>query len=77
MMNFYISNYVRVSWCGYFSEYFLATNGVKLGDVLSPILYCVYLDELLLALSAAKVGCYVGESGARWPLGQDGLNACN
>ena len=60
MLNFYISNFVRVSWCGYFSEYFLATNGVKQGGVLSPVLFCVYLDELLLALSAAKVGCYVG-----------------
>ena len=33
---------------------------VKQGGVLSPVLFCVYLDELLLALSAAKVGCYVG-----------------
>jgi len=61
MLNFYISNFVRVSWCGYFSEYFLATNCVKQGKVLSPVLFCVYLNELLLALSAANVGCYVGD----------------
>ena len=61
MLNFYISNFVRVSWCGYFSEYFLATNGVKQGGVLSPVLFCVYLDELLHALSEAKVGCYIGD----------------
>jgi len=60
MFNFYISNFVRVSWYGYFSEYFLATNGVKQGEVLSPVLFCVYLNELLPALSAANVGCYVG-----------------
>ena len=24
MLNFYVSNFVRVAWCGYFSEYFLA-----------------------------------------------------
>ena len=47
--------------CGYFSEYFLAKNGVKQGGVISPVLFCVYLDELLLAFSAAKVGCYVGD----------------
>ena len=29
--------------------------------MLSPVLFCVYLDELLHALSAAKVGCYVGD----------------
>jgi len=39
----------------------LAKNGVKKGGVLSPVLFCVYLDELLHALSAAKVGCYVGD----------------
>ena len=49
------------TWCGYFSEYFLATNGVKQGVVLSPVLFCVYLDELLVALSEAKVGCYIGD----------------
>ena len=57
----YISNFVRVSWSGYFSEYFLAKNGVKQGGVLSPVLFCMYLDELLHALSAANVGCYVGD----------------
>jgi len=39
----------------------LATNGVKQGKVLSPVLFCVYLNELLLALSAANVSCYVGD----------------
>ena len=62
ILNFYVSNFVRVSWCGFFSEYFLATNGVKQGGVLSPVLFCVYLNELLLVLSAAKVGCSVGSN---------------
>ena len=31
VLNFYLSNFVRVSCCGYFSEYSLATNGVKQG----------------------------------------------
>jgi len=61
MLNFYINNFVRVSWSGYFSEYFKTKNGVKQGGVLSPVLFCVYLDEVLHALSAAKVGCYVGD----------------
>jgi len=61
-LNFYINNFVRVSWCGYFSEYFLATNGVKQGGVLSPILFCVYLDELLIGLSKAGIGCYIGSN---------------
>ena len=36
--------------------------------MLSPVLFCVYLNELLLALSADKVGCYIGNIfvGAYW-----------
>jgi hypothetical protein len=42
------------------SEYFRATNGVKQGAVLSPILFCIYIDDLLLLLSKVGVGCYIG-----------------
>ena len=41
------------------TEYFTALNGVKQGAVLSPILYCVYVDDLLLILSKAGVGCFI------------------
>ena len=46
------------SWCGVF----LATNGVKQGGVLSPVLFCVYIDGLLVALSRSNVGFYIGRS---------------
>jgi len=59
---FYTNNFVRVSWCGLFSEYFLAMNGVKQGGVLSPILFCVYIDDLLVLLSNANIGCVIGNS---------------
>ena len=42
------------------TDYFTALNGVKQGAVLSPILYCVYVDDLLLILSRAGVGCFIG-----------------
>ena len=35
-------------------------NGVKQGGVLSPILFCVYIDDLLKSLAEANVGCYIG-----------------
>jgi len=44
------------------SDYFSAVNGVKQGGVLSPVLYCVYIDDLLLALSNSGVGFYIGNN---------------
>ena len=32
----------------------------KGGGVISPVLFCVYIDDLLLRLSSAGVGCYLG-----------------
>lgn len=62
LIHFYTGNFVRVSWCGIPSEYFLAINGVKQGGVLSPVLFCLYIDGLLLALSKAGVGCFIGST---------------
>ena len=60
LINFYVGNHVRVAWNGVKSEYFNAANGVKQGGVLGPVLFCVYIDGLLLALQKANVGCCVG-----------------
>jgi len=42
------------------TDYFTALNGVKQGTMLSPILYCMYVEDLLLILSKAGVGCFIG-----------------
>jgi len=42
------------------TDYFTALNGVKQGAVLSPMLYCVYVDDLLLILSKVGVDCFIG-----------------
>ena len=36
------------------------SNGVKQGGVLSPILFGIYLDELLLKLKKSGIGCHIG-----------------
>ena len=48
-----------MEWNGVCSDYFSVRNGVKQGGVISPILFCVYVDGLLKLLSDAKVGCYI------------------
>jgi len=56
----YTSSQVRVLWAGLVFDYFPVSNGVKQGGVISPILFCVYIDDLLLRLSSSGVGCYLG-----------------
>jgi len=62
LLNFYTVNFVEVQWCGIMSVYCLALNGVKQGGFLSPILFCRYTDGLLVAISKAGVGCFIGEN---------------
>ena len=60
LLGFYTHNLVRVVWNGILSDYFLVVNGVKQGGVLSPIVFSVYIDGLLVRLTNSNVGCYVG-----------------
>ena len=43
----------------YILMFFSVVNGVKQGGVISPILFCLYMDELLARLRDAGFGCYV------------------
>lgn len=60
LLQLYTMNFLRVSWFGVMSDHFRAVNGVKQGAILSPILFCVYIDNLLILLSKSGVGCCMG-----------------
>ena len=47
-----------VSWNSKKSNEFPVSNGVCQGGVLSPILFTVYIDDLLLELERQGIGCY-------------------
>ena len=57
----YTNQSLVVKWNGIASEEIECTNGVKQGGVLSPTLFCIYMDELLWRLEKSNVGCYIGQ----------------
>ena len=56
----YQEQYAWVRWGNSRSARFPILNGTRQGSVLSPALFSVYMDDLLLELRALGVGCYVG-----------------
>ncbi len=59
-----LDNYTRqkicTKWNGEKSYEFTACNGVRQGGVLSPLLFTVYFDEMLLRLKKKSIGCMIG-----------------
>ncbi|CAL4177332.1 unnamed protein product, partial [Meganyctiphanes norvegica] len=60
LLNMYTNQKLRVKWANELSVEFSVTNGVKQGGVISPLLFCVYMDGLIKELLASQVGCYMG-----------------
>ena len=56
----YTNQTLTVRWGSAMSESFTVMNGVKLAGVLSPVLFAVYTDGLLLRLQESGIGCHMG-----------------
>ena len=48
-----------VRWGPHRSEIFSIFNGTRQGSVLSPALFAVYLDDLILELRSYGLGCHM------------------
>ena len=59
LMNTYCKQQMRVKWNGAISSTFSTSTGVKQRGVLSPILFNVYLDELIEMLSKQRLRCHL------------------
>ena len=57
----YQEQYAWVRWGKATSSSFPILNGTRQGSVLSPALFAVYMDELLVELRGLGVGCYVAD----------------
>ena len=58
LSSWYSTQNLSVRWINALSSPFTVSNGVRQGGVLSPVLFSIYLDELLLKLESTGVGCF-------------------
>ena len=62
LMDSYLNQRIFAEWGACKSYFFQATDGVKQGSIISPILFTVYVDELIARLQASGLGCNIGRS---------------
>ena len=56
----YVNQSCFIRWNSVMSDSFSVRNGVRQGAILSPSLFCVYLDTLLIELRKLGIGCHLG-----------------
>ena len=64
----YSRSEMHVQWNSAHAMPFSLHNGVKQGGVLPPILFSIYIDNLLQKLNDSGLGCHVGRTFA-WAFG--------
>ena len=60
LINWYSRCDAFVNWNGTFSRVFRTVCGVRQGGVLSPLLFAVYVDDLIGELKGSGLGCHIG-----------------
>ena len=58
----YSKQILYIRWRCYTSGGFTVSNGVRQGGILSPYLFCIYMDELSARLNGVLTGCLMGET---------------
>ena len=58
LFSWYSDQKSSVLWNKSLSHKFSVSNGVRQGGVLSPILFIVYIDDLLTRLESKAIGCH-------------------
>ena len=61
LLNLYVNAKYCVNWNHKQSNTFTVQNGVKQGGVTSPLLFTIFVEELIERVKNSKLGCYVGD----------------
>ncbi len=59
LFDWFNNSYICVKWLGVCSSCFRLKSGVRQGGVLSPVLFAIYVDDILLKLHNSNIGCIV------------------
>ena len=54
--------HVQIKWNSIISEKYGIANGVKQGGLLSPIIFSIYMDNLIKRLKDSNIGCKIGNN---------------
>ena len=58
LLSWYTTQKVQVHWGTHLFDPFSGSNGVHQGSILSPYLFAIYIDGLLIDLMKSGVSCY-------------------
>ena len=61
LIEWYSKCYARVKWNNCLSGMFKLDCGVRQGGVLSPVLFSIYINDVILNLQNSRRGCYIGQ----------------
>ena len=61
IMFWYSKQEICIKWGNETSTCFTITNGVRQGDILSPTLFSIYMDDLSFILSESGIGCHIDD----------------
>ena len=52
---------MNIRWGNTVSSSFYVTNGEKQGGIISPVLFNVYMDDLIISFNNSGIGGHIGE----------------